>query len=206
MKTKSILFAAMLIAFSACKKGDNTSKDSFDPTQYYVSGTSGSGNYAYAITISTGGKGIWCSAIKKFEEPLNWQYNNSMLRFSAGSGDSINFTINNKAVVRGVFTGRYETIGKISHPFSLQRIPATDAFAEKTFSTSEGGAPVTVKFDNNKNYTMTYTGNMGYTVKGTYSLLNKGVAKSASISPGYEAGYLFVMMDGKLFIAYDSDL
>lgn len=202
MKTLKITFSKVLIFLSAvillnsCKKNKDVDMDgkNFDITQHYITGSYLSdgitSSYVYgfktlakAYTIFYAGLGVDAS---------DYKYENGVLNI-----DGVIFNISNGAI-KSSNDARFKS-------YNLQKIPTTDAFANKTFKRTiatngvDVGKSCVIKFTNGK-FMLSIDGLAQLGTGAEYTLQNNGVATA---NTGLEGSlHLMSIVDNKMYYSH----
>lgn len=192
--TKTLIIFSVWAVFASCKKDkDATNEDSFDPTQYYITGE-GVGSYStsYAIVLKPNAVGHFSARGGIQNASFNYIYKDGALK---ADNIGVTFTIVNNSV-----TSSSNPNYKSSY---LQKIPDADAFSGKTFRGTVAtnglvnGKSCLIKFTTAKKFTVSIDG-FGQTGTGAdYTLQNNGVATANTGNEGRL--HLMSIADGKLY-------
>jgi len=196
IRTKLALAAMiMLTAFAACKKGDSSPKDSFDPAQYYIVMPIGRSAETQLLTFNISGKCIDYQPGAKGLEPIvyDYQYKDGHIKLVTNSkGDFIEFTISNEQLQKITVSGKGDVP---TENIGLYKIPKDDAFAGKTFRGSYYSKEDNILPKGNTSILF----NNGLWISGNvsdeYNLLNNAIATTTDAGGNK---FFFAIVNGRL--------
>lgn len=188
------IMLCVLFVLGSCQKDKTADLDSFDPTQYYITGEGiNDYNTTYALIFQQPAQVLFIGNGGKVNSISNFSYKDGVLYMA---DKSFSFTITNNK------------ISTSTHPnlisYHLQKIPDADAFAGKTFSgtvTRNGvnvGVSCQLKFNTNRMFTVKIDGFLQTPTYGAdYTLHNNGIATANTGNEGRL--HLMSIVDGNLY-------